>query len=152
MKIDIISIFKSFMIFIMSLQETSTFCQSAPSNKNYHLNLNGYWRNELDNKSLIHVDNSIVYLHNGDAKLAMDFKPDLVTDNTYHFSNLRFERFAMPASLPNISLKLATQYISLLKRHGATILVKEDTELKQSVVITWTVKDNTGSFILNRVL
>lgn len=116
--------------------------------------LNGYWRNGLDQHSIIHVDDETVSLHNGDAKLSMQYKRDPILRGTYHFNNLRFNRLALPASLPNISLSTAMNYITLLKKHGATIYIQEDhiTDYPHSVIIVWRVHDRSGTFTLDRVL
>jgi hypothetical protein len=137
-------IVKPFLVIVMILPSLNTFAHNH--------NLNGYWRNELDHKSLIHVDRQVVSILNGDAKLSMDFKPDPTIMDTYHFNNLRFNRMALPASLPNISLTTAMRYISLLKTYGATITISNNSAHHQSIIVFWRVQDRSGSFILERVM
>lgn len=133
-------LFRSLSLLLLVIPNSHTFAH----------NVNGFWKSPLDTYSLIRVEDRFASIHNGNAHMSMDYVSDPSIANTYHFSNLRFNRLALPAALPNISLSTAMLYISLLKKHGATIKIEE--EGFNSIMVFWTVKDRSGSFLLSRVL
>lgn len=137
-----IRILRSIFLFLLIVPNSHTFAH----------NLNGFWKNQVDPHSLIRVDEKCVSLHNGDAHISMEYIQDRSIENTYHFSNLRFNRLALPAALPNISLSTAMKYISMLKKHGATIKIEEELPGSNSIIIYWKIRDGSGSFILNRLM
>lgn len=137
---------------IQILRSVFLFLLIVPNSHTFAHNLNGFWKNQLDPHSLIRVDDKIVSLHNGNAHISMEYKPDPSIHNTYHFYNLRFNRMALPAALPNISLTTAMKFISMLKKHGATIKIEEESFGSNSIIIFWEIRDNSGSFILNRIM
>lgn len=140
--ISISPILRSVFLFLLVVPNSYTFAH----------NLNGFWKNEVDPHSLIRIDDKYVSLHNGDAHISMEYKSDPSIDHVYHFYNLRFNRLALPASLPDISLTTAMKYISTLKKHGATVKIIEEISGSNSMVIFWTLQDGSGSFLLNRVM
>lgn len=116
--------------------------------------LHGMWKNPNDCVSIITIDDHTIFLRNGDANIAVDYTADGTYDNTYHLNNLRFVKFAMPSKLPGIDLRTAWGVIRKLKKYGATIKIREEEcrRYHQTVVVFWTIRGDTGEFVLQRLL
>lgn len=110
----------------------------------------GSWRTSEDKTSVIHVQENRVSVINGNAKISMDYIKDSLYNDTFHFKNFKFVKYALPSSLPNVKLTTVMHMIQLLKKHGATVKIKEQSF--QILMIVWTIRDETGEFFLERIL
>lgn len=110
----------------------------------------GFWRSSEDKTSVIHIEENLVSVRNGDAKISMDYTRDAFYLNTYHFKNFKFVNYAFPSSLPNFKMTSVMSMINRLRKHGATVRIKEQSF--HILLVIWTVRDETGEFFLERIL